>query len=231
MSAPSQDETNDLVARFYRDYYSQVFSGSGIVGRGYRRTHELVEKGFAESPGDCILEIGAGQAEHLNYVSPNFSTYTMVDLLEPPEDLLPRLNGRLRWIASDITDCEFPPASFDRIISMCVLHHLQDLTGSLERIRTWMAPGGTFSLFLPSDPGMLNRINRRLFVSRRSRRLGFGQYELVNSREHRNHYWSIRTELRFQFRDCRIKTRYWPIGVPLADASLFSIWQIQSPPG
>lgn len=229
MSTSSQDSSSDLVSRFYRDYYSQVFSGSGIVGRGYRLTHELVEKGFADSPGNSILEVGAGQGEHLAYVSPRFSSYTMVDLLEPPDELVPRLGGPLRWITGDVASCDFPSQAFDRIISMCVLHHLEDVSASLERIRWWMAPGATFSVFLPSDPGFLNRMNRRLFVAPRSRRFGFAHYELVNAREHRNHYWGLRTELEYQFRDCRIKTRYWPFGVPIADASLFSVWQITSP--
>ena len=119
--------------------------------------------------------------------------------------------------------------SFDRVIATCVLHHVDDVAAVLRNVRKWLAPGGRFSLFLPSDPGFLNRINRKLFVTPRARRVGFDHYPVVNAREHHNHYWSIRTELQHQFADCHVVRRYYPFGIPAADCSLFSIWQITIP--
>ena len=52
----------------------------------------------------------------------------------------------------------------------------------IKNIKKLLKPGGTFPLFLPSDPGMLNRLIRKLFVTPSAKKLDFLQYELVNAR-------------------------------------------------
>lgn len=96
----------------------------------------------------------------------------------------------------------------------------------MQNIRRWLKPGGVFTLFLPSDPGIFNRLNRRVFVMPKARRLGFRDYDLMNAREHRNHYWSLRTELLEQFAGDRIQRQYKPFGIPSGNLSTHSFWQI-----
>lgn len=225
----SSDENEDLSIIFYRDFYAKVFNDKGFVGWSYRKTHKAVEALFKSNRGLSILEIGAGSGEHFEFVSPDFASYTMVDL--SPEPRLPswRGDGRVRWITGDVSKEILRGEHFDRVISMCVLHHLDDPTAAFRNIRDWLKPGGTFSLFLPSDPGFLNRMNRNLFVAPRSRKLGFAEYLVFNAREHRNHYWGLKEELEYEFRGFTIKRRYWPLGVAVADLSVFSVWTITKP--
>ncbi len=228
--SPSTSETADrnLVENFYRDVYATLFNEGGITGRGYRVTHRLLERGTVSS-GARILEIGAGHGQHLGYVADDYAEYVMVDPAGKPQDWSASPDNRIRWIARGAEEWDGELGSFDRIISTCVLHHVDDVAAVLRNVRRWLAPGGRFSLFLPSDPGLLNRLNRRLFVIPRARRLGFDHHELVVAREHHIHYWSIRTELLHQFADCDVRRRYYPFGLPVADLSLFSIWQITAP--
>jgi len=220
----------DIVDDFYANYYERVFNSSGLVSWSYRSTHRQMEKGISLPAGASILEVGAGTGEHLSYVAPDYGRYVMVDLFGPPVNPFWQGDPRISWVTSDISaDLQFE-GSFDRIISMCVFHHLADPRAAMQNIRRWLKPGGVFTLFLPSDPGMLNRLNRRVFVTPRARRLGFKEYDLVSAREHRNHYWSLRTELLEQFAGDQIQRKYKPFGIPLGNLSTHSFWRITKTP-
>jgi phosphatidylethanolamine/phosphatidyl-N-methylethanolamine N-methyltransferase len=225
--APCADE--DLVSRFYRDCYGDVFNSSGLVGWSYRQTHRAVEARHPDSRGLSILEIGAGTGEHLAFVDPRFDRYVMVDLSPAPANPAWAGDDRVSWVQGDVCRPILDDAAYDRVISMCVLHHVDDPGAVLANVRRWLRPGGTFTLFLPSDPGLLNRLNRRLLVTPRARRLGFDHYEVVNAREHHNHYWGLKHELEFRFRDWQVRRRYKPFGIPAAGLSLYSVWEVTRP--
>jgi SAM-dependent methyltransferase len=218
---------SELVDYFYKHFYKSVFEESSIAAKAYRRTHSLLEdRDFPRSAR--ILEIGAGNGQHLAFINTAYSEYIMLDPRRPSLDLISH-EGMVRWVEGSAEDNNLQLGTFDRVIMTCVLHHVTDVAAVLRNISNWLVPGGTFSLFLPSDPGLLNRLNRKLYVNRRARRLGFLEYELVNAREHRNHYWSLKTQLKFHFRGFQIDRRYFPLPIPLASASLFSIWHITKP--
>ncbi|MDD2857615.1 MAG: class I SAM-dependent methyltransferase [Candidatus Nanopelagicales bacterium] len=225
----SEEVQDDLVRRFYDDYYSRVFNAEGFVGWSYRKTHRAVERGHSGLPDLEILEIGAGTGEHLSFVDQSFSRYVMVDLSPEPVDPAWRGDTRITWLAGDVCKPILAGEQFDRVVSMCVLHHLHNPAAAMRNIRRWLKPGGTFTVFLPSDPGLLNRLNRGMFVTPRARRIGFPDYEVVNAREHHNHYWGLRHELQYEFRDYRIKHSYFPFRLPIADLSVFSVWNITKP--
>lgn len=219
----------DVVKDFYDHYYERVFNSGGLVGWSYKSTHRQVEQHVSLPAGASILEVGAGTGEHLPYVAQDFGRYVMVDLSAPPAAPSWGDDPRIEWVTGDIS-AELPiEGTFDRVISMCVFHHLADPEGAMSNIRTWLKPGGVFTLFLPSDPGLLNRVNRRLFVMPKARRLGFDQYELMAAQEHRNHYWSLRSLLLDHFHDYTIKRRYKPFGIPSGNLSSHSIWMITKP--
>lgn len=218
-----------MTADVYGDDYARLFNSGGLTGWGYRKTHRDVERHLSAQTAQRILEIGAGAGEHLDFVKSDYERYVMVDLRTRPSSLRPEHNQRISWLQADASEHLFAADSFDRVVSMCVLHHVTELTPILTNIGVWLKPGGTFSLFLPSDPGILNRVNRRLVVNRRAKRLGINEYPLVWAREHRNHVWSIKTQLLSAFEGFDFKVRYWPFRIPAADLSLYSIWHISKP--
>ena len=226
---PSEADDSRLVDDFYRRFYGSVFNSSGFVGSSYRLTHRAVEGVSAHKPRAVILEIGAGKGEHWEFVPPTYERYDMLDLFKAPEDPPWAQDPRVAWIQGDVCTHVFPAESYDRVLAMCVLHHLGDPAQALRNIRTWLKPGGEFTFFLPSDPGILNRLNRALFVTPRARRLGYAHYEVFNAREHRNHYWALRHEILHQFAGFDIRRRYWPLRIPAADMSVFSVWAITKP--
>ena len=228
-SASFEHKNSDPVARFYADFYDVIFNREGFVGWSYRLTHRAVERAAPMLPEMSILEIGAGTGEHLEFVRPDFASYTMLDLFDAPPNAAWGGDPRVSWVTGDACGQAIEDAQFDRVVSMCVLHHVNNPAKALENVRKWLLPGGTFSLFLPSDPGFLNRVNRKLFVNPRARRVGFYDYEIMNAREHRNHFWGLKRELGYQFADYRVRRRFYPFGLPFGDLSLFSVWHFTKP--
>ena len=177
----------DIVRDFYENYYSAVFSKSGMSSKFNALTHKALESGIqkfrATSKAEIeysVLEVGAGKGEHFSYVKKPFDDYVMLDILPQPKNLSTFKDAV--WVQADICDPKLELGKFDRIISMCVFHHLSEPASAMENIKKSLKSGGVFSLFLPSDPGILNRIVRRLFVTPNAKRLGFEFYELVNAR-------------------------------------------------
>ena len=225
IQCPGRPDTDSI----YGQDYERLFNSGGLTGWGYRKTHRDVENYTGARHVPEILEIGAGAGEHLSFVRVSFDRYVMVDLRPSPVTLPFGPDQRLEWLQADASEMLFEENSFDRVVSMCVLHHVTDLDAILGNIRFWLRPGGTFSLFLPTDPGILNGLNRRVVVNRRARRLGITDYLLCWAREHRNHYWSIEKQLRSVFEGYDLKVHYWPFHVPIPDLNLYSIWHISKP--
>lgn len=215
----------NIVENFYSKYYEQVFNrGNSFSVFASNLTHKSIEKDL-EPFYENILEIGAGKGEHYKFVNHDFSEYVMVDLYDKPKNFALDDN-RVTWIKGDICQINFPDETFDRILSMCVLHHLENPMDAILRIERWLKPGGVATIFLPSDPGLLNRINRAIFVTPRCKKLGFEYYDLVNALEHHNHSWSLKLLLKHAFRAHSIKIKWYPFGIPLLNLSLFSVWKV-----
>ena len=219
----------ELVNQFYRDFYTSVFNETGFTRFSFRITHKLLEKNYLlfkknEFEEDIrIIEIGAGKGEHLPFVPNDFSEYVMLDLFDPPETYFGLGDVRIKWIKGDICGDLEDLGLFDRVIVMCVLHHLEDIESAVKNMIKILKPGGTISIFLPSDPGLLNRINRRIFVTSKAKKYGFLDYELVNALEHRNHFYSIDKQLNYLFKEFKSTKKSYPINLPFYDLTLFSI--------
>lgn len=222
---------HEIVKDFYSNYYSKIFNSTpktklSFVSLSYRLTHYLLEKRVPRKSGIHILEIGAGSGEHLRFVKDDFLSYTMVDIIDPDFKIA---DQRLRYLKSDVDKLNFPEQSFDRIIITCVLHHLEDPYSVISQLKKWLKVDGNLSIFLPCDPGLAVRVNRYLFVSRKSRKYGFAKYDLFNALEHKNHVWGLEVILKEIFDGYDLNKKYYPFYWPSKNLNLFSIWQIRRP--
>lgn len=223
---------SDLVREFYESDYARLFNSPGLMRHNYSRTHVLLESTLPtnwRTPDPDILELGAGQGEHLSYVLGNFRSYTMVDLRsEPPVSAWTR-QPDIEWISGDACDPGLNLGDFDRVLCMCLLHHVAQPRELMVNVRKWLRPGGTFSVYLPCDPGLANRAFRKMVVLPQARRLGILNYDLVNAREHRNHYWALAREMTHQFREFERERIFFPLRVPVPDINGYSIWHWRKP--
>ena len=219
------DTEEHRISKFYQDDYHLLFTQNRILKLFKAKTHLSLEKNLARNTYERVLEIGAGNGEHFAYVTHSFDTYTMLDLNENPfrHDFK---DSRIRFVRGDIESINFHGATFDRIIMTCVLHHLSNPLKSLYNIRDLLSPGGVFSLFLPCDPGLVNRLNRFLVVNPIAKSLGIHSYTLVNAIEHRNHFLSLNHIVRYVFRNFDMQIRYFPTRLKIHDLNAFVVYQI-----
>jgi 2-polyprenyl-3-methyl-5-hydroxy-6-metoxy-1,4-benzoquinol methylase len=109
-------------------------------------------------PGERILDIGCGDGAYDNRIARKGAIVTGVDIHED------RLAAARRWFPGDRTSfhfmdagrLDFPEASFDKVLSLCVMEHLADDELVMRNVARTLKPGGlfVFSADSLSSPGI-----------------------------------------------------------------------------
>ena len=176
----------------------------------------------AYGEGNRLLELGAGTLNHLPYEDVSLQ----YDIVEP----LPALYAnspdlaRIGQVYETISDV---PAgtNYDRIVSVAVLEHLEDLPALVANSGLLLAPGGIFQAGIPAEGGFLWGLSWRLSTAI-SYRLRTGlPYAPVMRHEHVNSAHEIIAILQWFFRDVRVD--WFPL--PLLHFSFYAYLEAQAP--
>lgn len=218
----------------YKLFYSSTQYGSK-TGRASNFFHKKLEKGLEEKFFTNVLEVGAGSGEHLNYVNHGFQKYVISDLFLPiltsdakaSANKLTELKKEILVVSEDVEKLSFPDNYFDRVISTCLLHHLEKPLSALEELRRVGANKGLISIYLPSDPGFVYRFAQRI-VSTQALLEFFSKKEIVMLRagEHRNHAGSLAGLIQGVFSEDSITVKSFPFFGLGWNFSLFRIYSI-----
>jgi phosphatidylethanolamine/phosphatidyl-N-methylethanolamine N-methyltransferase len=235
--APTVSTLDSDLDRYYAEHYDAVVH-SGAAGAVQRRFHLAVERPWrAEHEFPTVLELGATGGEHLRFVRHRFARYTMLDIRDSraAREVARRASAPTAAVDFQVGDAQdlagIDDASVDRLISMCLLHHLDDPRGSLVQWRRVVRPGGVLSIFLPCDPGALWRAGRALTTFRGARASGYSALAVryINACDHRNHFASLRWMIAATFADDDVSIRRFPFA-PLDawNANLYWTFQIRT---
>jgi phosphatidylethanolamine/phosphatidyl-N-methylethanolamine N-methyltransferase len=217
------------VEEFYSKFYSRMIGkdSSGLLSHLWKYPHKLMEKPYKTNEGSTILEVGAGEGEHLGFVIGNFTLYVAQDIdasrLKRFENLG---NQKVVTQPGDATQLEFSKETFDRVIATCLLAHLKSPELALAEWRRVLKKGGGLTVYIPCDPGISLRIFRTLFTKPKARKLGYRGYDLFIAREHTNSAQNLVVFLKNVFKDDRIKLRYFPFSIRSWGLNLFIIAEI-----
>lgn len=91
-----------------------------------------------------ILEVGCGTGNLARLLASRADEVTAIDLSPKMIELARRRSSgasKVRFEVADIMKQPFPPNTFDAIVSIATLHHLQ-LQPALRRMSSWLKPGG-----------------------------------------------------------------------------------------
>jgi phosphatidylethanolamine/phosphatidyl-N-methylethanolamine N-methyltransferase len=189
---------NSLEEKYFKFYQEIQYKGqNSYVSNFY---HFRMEKGLDNIFFKNVLEVGAGQGQHFNFVNHKFEFYKITDLILP--NLIPSVANKVNQInkndikvsieSQNVEQLSYESGTFDRTIVTCVLHHLKNPLAALEEIRRVTRDKGLITIYLPSDPGFLYRIAQTL-VSNNSFKNHFSKKELklLRALEHRNHVSSL----------------------------------------
>ena len=214
------------LSKWYESDYALVNSSANPNSIAFKYLHKSLQKNFKSNAGLEILEIGANIGEHVSFVSENFESYTLSDIRQTK--FLNQGNPKIKFQIADVQDLPFEDCTFDRIISTCVFHHLDDPVRGLEELRRVIRIGGYISILLPNDPGIMYRILRVLTTLRTARRQGIlDKVQLVHALEHKNHYLSIRTLIKWVFENDEIKLNFKPFRIPSYNVNAITVITIK----
>lgn len=220
-----------------RAYYDSAYAEAnyaGTRGRAINFAHRMLERPFG--PGDHfsrVIEVGSGHGEHIGFVRHGFDEYVMTDL----NDHVHSLPGRPQdaGVRSEIADAQalhHADASFDRLVcAPCLLHHLPDADRALKEWRRVVRPGGTISIYLPSDPGMLYRAVRWGTTHRYQRKLEregrLKDHLYLWAREHPNHVLGLRQLIRVNFAKDGVDRKVFPFPMLSWNWNFFEVYRIR----
>ncbi len=213
---------------FYECFYDSVIFGKSAGASAVKQTHASMEKRWHGEFFEKVLEVGSGKGEHLDFVCHDFEEYVMIDLRKTKLNSKWNSDKRIRTVEGNAEFMPFQAGEFDRVISTCLLHHVDNPEKALSEIDRILSQNGIATIFLSCDPGLVVRTLRRLTVARSARKKGFAGYNLMIARDHRNHFSSLLEISKFVFRNRKIKVRYYPFGLKSWNLNGYAILTIGS---
>ena len=113
--------------------------------------------------GGRILEAGCGAGYAVEYLAGRFDSFVGVDHSEKLIDYATAHHGtaQVEFVAGSIEDLA-ADRPFDFVFMIGVLHHVEDMVGVLEHLKTLLKPGGWLAANEPQPGNPLIRMARAL---------------------------------------------------------------------
>lgn len=136
----------------------------------------MVEQ-IADAVGNEVLEVGSGIG-NLSHFLQDRGRVCLTDVSETYLDLLRQRFGHLPHVSVHPWDLgqdppeALQPGSFDTVICLNVLEHIEDDDAALRRIRALLKPGGKLALLVPAHMALYNGFDKGLLHFRRYQKGG-----------------------------------------------------------
>ena len=225
-------DRREFIDEYYSKHWDHLFN-EGIQGKGSGYFHNAVEKYWENHSARKILEVGAGYGGHFPFLkikNPSQVEFDAIDIRVFPENLksIQLSTGRLNvnWFEGDIENLPFSGETYDRIISSCLFHHIDDPLQAFQELRRVAKNQCEIAIVFPTDPGMLNRFIKNAYTFRRAKRIGVIHPKLINALDHKNHIFSLIQILRFVYKNDTVKLRFRPFGLGGVNFNLLVVAKI-----
>lgn len=199
---PLPPEYEAIYLQHYRNSREGNSQILGLAQRMERWMHRQIARDVRDGRPKATLEVGAGNLNQLPY-EPHSSPY---DIVEPFRELFessPQLQ-RVRNVYGDIS--EIPPQNrYDRITSVAVLEHVENLPELVARCALLLTDGGSFRAGIPSEGTILWRLGWQMTTALDFRARYNLDYEVLMKYEHVNTAREIEEVLRYFFTEVRGK--------------------------
>jgi ubiquinone/menaquinone biosynthesis C-methylase UbiE len=218
-----------IIDKFYSEIYDEYLNDDGLIRIANRTLERKIEHN-SNKQDNYVLEIGGGGGEHLKYVS-NFpqKNYIILDPREtskPTVRKLKKLSSKIKFVSGVAENIPFPDCYFDRIVSSCVLAHLDDPLASLLECRRVTKENGTLSFLVTTDPGFLNQLVKKMYSYPKLNKLSEYPANLIYALDHKNGVINLLSIIRYVFKNDSIKLNYYPFFIPSVNFNLAVIVNI-----
>jgi hypothetical protein len=187
-------------AAIYLQHYRNSREGNSQILSLAQRMESWMHKKIAEdvtgSSPKSTLELGAGNLNQLPY-EPQSRPYDIVEPFRKLYESSPQLE-RVRNVYNDIA--EIPPGNrYQRITSIAVLEHVENLPEMIARSALLLAENGSFRAGIPSEGTILWRLGWQLTTALDFRARYGLDYKVLMQYEHVNTAAEIEEVLRYFF--------------------------------
>ena len=209
-------DIQSLVDHYYRNYYREIHSN--LESNRRFSFHFQLESAYSRLESfPIVLELGAGNLSHSKFIKHAYEIYLLTDIrtiedTKTPEiasGLIPQQPGLYKSIA-DARTLAYSENSVDRILTGCLLLHLDEPVAVLEEWLRVLKSGGVIDTVIPNDQSLLVWLYRSLYSRRKSRKLGFRDFDLVNAFEHHSYYERIFRLVDAAFPIDELEFRHYP---------------------
>jgi len=210
-----------------KKYNSHLYSG--LLGYLMNYCHKKLEIFKKKNNYDKILEVGAGSAPHLKYLTHSYNEYHIAETSDYASDFFKQnLNNKIKFTKYDGKKLPYDNEYFDRIIISHCLEHILSPEEFIFEMMSKLKKGGVLSISLPTDPGVAWRLGRmfiRLFSIKKTYNISGEEYEYINATEHVNSIFNLISIIRYHFKGT-IDERFYPFLIKSPDLNLFYNVQI-----
>ena len=200
-----------IIDKYYSEVYDKYLNDECLIRVANTTLEKKIEHNSSKQD-NYVLEIGGGGGEHIKYVS-NFPQKNYI-ILDPRET------------SEHTVRIPFPNCYFDRVVSSCVLAHLDDPLASLLECRRVTKENGTLSFLVTTDPGFLNQLVKKIYSYPKLNKLSEYPANLIYALDHKNGVINLLAIIRYVFKNDSIKMNYYPFFIPSVNFNLAVIVNI-----
>jgi ubiquinone/menaquinone biosynthesis C-methylase UbiE len=226
---------DEILDQYYRNFYHSTLYENTCQSIGTRYFDARLENSWMnkdEAPKK-LLEIGFASGEHISKVH-SFPTeeYVGLDLKTPATqkyiDALPfEQRAILNIIQSNAAEMPFADNKFDRVVSTCLLHHVEEPLKVLQEVRRVTQDKGEIAIGIPADPGLLNRFVKHLITYPGMRKIGVENPKLIYALEHPNQVGGLIELAKHVFQSDSLDISYSPFRIRSWNFNLMIVIHVQ----
>jgi SAM-dependent methyltransferase len=194
----------------------------GLNGFLMRYCHRKLECFKRREKYSKVLEIGAGNIPHLDYLKHDYDEYFIAETSTYALEFCKEMKN-VKAYSYDGVNLPFEDDFFDRIIISHCLEHISEPEKFLFEVMNKLRNGGVLSISLPTDPGLLWRLGKiftKYYTAKRTYKISSNEYDYLLATEHINSIFNLISLIRYNFKS-QIKENFLPFKIKLVDLNLF----------
>ena len=183
------------------EYYLNNYNSLNVTGDVSsvlaKIMHRFLELGRDSLYFEKVLEVGALNGEHTHFVKHKYSEYYVTDIRTPSQTKIEELNKRgFTFQSANVERLPYENDFFNRVISTCLLHHLENPKMGINEMLRVVKSGGTVDILVPHDPSFIYSLSWLVTTGVKAfRKNKYKESRLNRSIEHRQELKSIEAML------------------------------------
>ena len=211
-----KEKFKNLTSKYGQHLYT------GIQGYLMNLCHKQLENFNFPKNISKVLEIGAGNKPHYEFLKHNYDEYHIAETSTEEIENFNR-NSKVFVKSYDGKKLPYEDGYFDRIIISHCLEHIYYPEEFLQEMMSKLKVGGILSISLPTDPGLLFRLGRmymKFFSIKKTYKISPREYDYMNATEHVNSIFNLYSIINHNYPNFAKET-YLPFRIKSFDLNLF----------